>query len=128
MTVREGGDEGVAYSLKLPAGNYEFYDCFLFTQSGEVEVRAMPKEHFSIPFTVEPGRVVYVGEFRLTGLMGKTPRGYPIPAGGYYQVRDRRVRDIAILSSLNPGIDWSQSTSRVLNPPASAAPLFRAGG
>lgn len=88
--------KGMLFDVTLPAGRYEFYDLWmvavgLFGASTEYR----PKQPFSIPFTVEPGTVNYLGEFRAYPAFEKGAFGLA-RAGGYFVVTDREARDTAL--------------------------------
>lgn len=51
--------------LEFPAGEYEIYTWSLFFNHGIVDWNEHSKSHLSIPFTVEPGKINYLGEISL---------------------------------------------------------------
>jgi hypothetical protein len=74
---------------------------------------------------VEPNRVTYLGAFHLIPGSALTPRRKKIAVGGTYEIRDKLQRDLPVLMRRYPRVDWSALDSKIVRPPAGAAPLFK---
>jgi hypothetical protein len=89
----------------LAPGNYEIYD---FDVSYAVGINGRStfssKAEFSIPFTIEPGRTIYLGEFRAMDLNGRNIFGLPVPAGVKFQIFDKSARDLTLAKARESAI------------------------
>jgi hypothetical protein len=111
------------FKLTLPAGEYELYSVSFYYNNGTSESTFTPKAEFSIPFTVEKGKVTYLGSLTARGIWGRNFLRMPVPAGGYFVVEDRRTRDLPLIQSRLSG----PATPQVkLLEPAQGIPFVRA--
>lgn len=95
--IKQRGLRGNVFAVELPAGDYEFFSWRV--SSGYAEVR--PQQDFRIPFSIFPGKAVYLGNFkfeRASGL-GGTVTAVDV------QHNDESNRDIGILGKKYHGID-----------------------
>ncbi len=91
---------GYVKALRMPSGNYEITN-FAAVQGN---VRFSARASFSIPFTVEKGKITYLGEY-LT-YMDKKPI-YSLSSRFFFSrmvVQDRQVRDIEVITKRMPEI------------------------
>ena len=90
--------KGFVGSLRLAPGEYEIYN---------VEARYgnewySIKQDFSIPFTVSPSALTYVGEYTFDAITGKNIFGSTIPVGPVIFIADQQTRDIAAIKARLP--------------------------
>jgi len=90
-------EEGAVYILPVKPGKYHIENVFFSVGMATWK----PKKLISIPFTVEPGRVTYLGNFkgkRTTepSLLSFTPE---------FALSDRRITDLAIAKKKKPELD-----------------------
>lgn len=119
-------EEGSAqvFAIPLPAGAYEFYDFALSFDTGMAEYTWRARNHFSIPFNVEPGQVVYVGEVRSNHLWKRNLIGLFALDGATFSNSDQGHRDLPLLKERFPFIaaftektvDLSSDFERVFPP------------
>ncbi|HEY5237284.1 MAG TPA: hypothetical protein VIJ62_02795 [Rhizomicrobium sp.] len=105
-----GPDEnGLVTVTKLPPGDWELYEYFVTTQMGGLITSGNhsmidPGPDFSVPFTIRPGRAVYIGDFKAIGSTGKSLIGIDMPAGVRFVVADHGARDIEIAKRKDPNL------------------------
>ena len=99
---------GELYLLELPVGNYEFYNYSINISTGVSEGEITAKNAFSMPFSVQAGKVKYVGEAKLKDVMGKNAFGMSVPAGEIPSVSDQHVRDFATAKKKFPKLPLEQ--------------------
>jgi len=78
----------------LPPGNYALTR-FVGTVGANCNYPGM-RADFRVPFSVKPGKVSYLGDFRYEPLIWNTIFGAACSAGGYFVVTDESARDLAI--------------------------------
>ncbi len=88
----------------LPAGQYEFFGYSMFIGSPVGTTEFKQREEFSIPFTVKPGQVTYLGEIRLVPVLGRNIFGIAILGGGYFVLSDQRQLDMVLLRQDYPNL------------------------
>jgi len=93
---------GVVRAIELPAGAWRVASFRL--ESSITNRRWSPRQEFSIPFTVSPGEVTYLGEFLATGTYGKPLLGLRAVEKPYFLVSDQRARDVPIAARETPEI------------------------
>lgn len=114
-------EAGVVLVSSLPPGRYEIYNFDIFFNAGMVQNRYSSKVPFSIPFVVESGKVVYLGNYQANRSTGRNLVGMPMPAGAVFAVSDRQAADIAIarrkLSTVPADIlDATPEIAKIANP------------
>lgn len=92
-------ETGVVNVRGLAPGSYEISNIDIFFNSGYVQKNFYLEEDISIPFTVHPGAVTYLGNFQANMLTGENILGLSLPAGAYFVVTDREAEDIKIAES-----------------------------
>jgi len=102
MDYKEADREGTVFSLVLEPGEYEIVNVSFFYNNGYVEKSYSAKEDFSVPFSIEAGRVYYMGEFLAFGKYGKNIFGITIAAGGYFVHYTNYERDLPLLLTKYP--------------------------
>ena len=100
--VDEGS--GKVFLLKVPAGEYEFYNHSFYDNRGMYSVTHGSREDYSIKFTVTPGVALYVGEILANHTWGKNTFGLTIPTGGYHTFSDKKDRDLKLLLKEFPSL------------------------
>ena len=95
---KERDREGSVFSLALEPGDYEFMDVRFFYNTGTVQTTHRAEEEFSLPFSLEAGKVYYLGEFLAYGRYGENFLGFTVPAGGYFEHRMNSERDLPLSS------------------------------
>jgi hypothetical protein len=117
---------GLFFEIALPAGRYEFFDLWMVGVGlGGASTQYTPKEHFSIPFTIEPGTFNYLGEFRAYPMIGPGIFGGVARVGGYFVVRDQEMRDTALLAKRRGGLPSEPIRKITLDLDANISPLVR---
>lgn len=89
-------EKGAVLSAALSPGRYEIYDFEVFYNAGTRQMTYRSRTPFSIPFTVTPGKVTYLGSYQAHTLYNKIFR-IPFPAGAVFVVEDRRESDLRLL-------------------------------
>jgi hypothetical protein len=88
-------ESGVVITADLPPGRYELYDFNAFDHGGRNTYYRSPWP-FSIPFVIEPGKTVYLGNYQANGPQAKNVQGLSLHAALAFVVEDRQARDVAI--------------------------------
>ncbi|MGB0370338.1 MAG: hypothetical protein ACPGN3_03245 [Opitutales bacterium] len=96
------GGKGEVFILRLPEGNYEFYNYSFYDNRGSFSVTHNRKSDFSIPFKIEAGKALYVGSIIAKHTWGKNSLGMTIPTGGYHEFENEQTRDLEILTEKFP--------------------------
>lgn len=85
--------DGAVYTKSLPPGTYAFYNISVSTDCGAPNTTFYSAVNF--PFTIQPGRVTYVGEFHFLARLH--PRFFSKPDGVVgVVVSDQSARDLPI--------------------------------
>lgn len=108
---QEQDRKGLLFAFALPAGNYHFVSYSL--ESGEGHWR--PTQPFSVPFTVEPGKVNYVGDIQLVVHEGQDIFGMTTARGGTFHFMNARKKDLPLLKAKYPDIPWNNLVTTVPN-------------
>ena len=110
------GIKGALFAAELSAGDYEIYQWSV--GSGPAIVK--PIEDFSIRFTVEPAKAVYLGNFNFvqTDSMGLTITGAEV------SYADMSIRDLSVLQQKYP--NFSKVPVKYAVPPSTN--INRLGG
>jgi hypothetical protein len=96
---------GTTFRIPLKPGKYEIYGLRFFYQNGKVEKAFYNKNPFSIPVEIEPNRTTYIGAFTAKGIWDENIFGKKIPASGFFELSDERVRDLGFIRSKRPELD-----------------------
>ena len=76
-------ERGFHFCIALPAGDYEFHTFDFYSFAGGGSGYSLPeKSQFSLPFSIAPGEVAYVGRLKLTTTTGQNIFGMKLPAPG----------------------------------------------
>jgi hypothetical protein len=110
-------EEGVVLVQSLPAGDYEIYNCDIHGYGGKFFFT----HDVSIPFSVKPGRTVYLGNYLAKGRSGKNLVGVPVHAGVTFVVSDRLGSDMPLAQArsklpLGTGDDATPDHRRIGSP------------
>lgn len=101
--VREsdfGNAVGYVHVVTLPVGRHAFTGWQILNGAGQ---RLSPEQvPQALDFTVQPGRVTYLGAFHAELVRGKNAFGTVATRGGRLIVRDERERDMAVLLARHP--------------------------
>lgn len=111
-------EQGAVVSVALPPGDYEIYDFEIFLNAGTVQNTYRSRRPFSIPFTVAPGKLTYLGSYQAYDVRGRNFLGLPVPAGAVFVVRDRHESDLRLLNARIPDLP-----SEIVNATPAAAKL-----
>lgn len=103
-------ESGVVEVHTLPPGNYEVYNFDIAMKLGNGETHLTSKTDFSIPFTIRPGQVTYLGNYLASQINGKDVFGQPIPTGVVFVVEDREEHDVYLAAKQKPGLTSSVVT------------------
>ena len=115
-------NRGFVGSLRLAPGEYEIYN---------VEARYgnewfSIKKDFSIPFTVAPSAITYVGAYTFDAVLGKNIFGSTVPAGTVIFIGDQQARDVAAIKARLPETAGMSVQRSVPDPKALRLPYFPA--
>jgi len=87
---RDNDESGVVEVRSLEPGRYEFHSFSGHQPSQDYDA------NFSIPFTIRPGQITYVGDYKFVEVHGEGPLEIARAKESYFVVRDRARRDLAI--------------------------------
>ena len=105
---------GKVYSLRLPAGNYQFL--FWRYHAFRSSVTETPKNIHPLNFTVQAGRAVYLGGFDTIGFKKQQGIFHQIVENDWVAVHDDRARDLPVFSGVCSAFDSSLIDIRVMDP------------
>lgn len=116
-------ENGVVLLSSLPPGKYEIHNFNIHLNAGTTQLNFGSKSDFSIPFEVQAGKAVYLGNYQANAIQGKNMLGLSAPAGAVFVVESRLDRDIALARarsgqpSVAPQVlDATPSASSINNP------------
>lgn len=115
-------NRGFVGSLRLAPGEYEIYNVEARYGNNWFSI----KQDFSIPFTVSPGAITYVGEYTFDAVSGKNVFGSTVPAGPVISIGDQQARDVAVLKVRLPETAGMSVQRSVPDPKALRLPYFLA--
>ena len=116
--IDDNAEEAEVWELRLPPGDYEFYNFEITSDNGIVRKRFTSPEDFSVPFTIKPGKTSYFGDFRAMAVEGRNIFGLAVDAGAYFMISDQSDRDLQIAKlkdSTISGVENSVPDPRTLN-------------
>lgn len=91
---------GQVLALELPAGQHRVDSWKAFRQAG-IEVRPRDKPP-ALDFEVVAGKILYIGNLHLLLEGGRNIFGIPVVSDAHPEVRDMRLRDIAMIEKKYP--------------------------
>ncbi|MDD4963083.1 MAG: hypothetical protein PHI11_04085 [Gallionella sp.] len=101
---------GSAFSFNLPPGEYEVFNLRLWKNFGYFDKTTTSKEDFSVKFTVEEGKAIYLGEFISRHFSAQ------FSGSGYFIVSTNKMeRDKSLLSG--KGVTFPENIENI-------SPLF----
>lgn len=92
--------QGRLFAITLPAGDHELTSWKIFNGAG-VHIRPR-NEPTPLKFHMGNGEIKYLGNFHINIQMGKNIFGMKMIGGGWPEIRDEGVRDIAIFEERYP--------------------------
>jgi hypothetical protein len=120
-----GDQKAKIFQASVPEGEYEIYDVGFSVGHGSLGVDTHnSKQQFSIPITVEKGKITYIGQFLCETIYRNGFFGLDVPSGGIYHVSDQGERDIAFAKSKNPGLAKYDVLQMVISPKSHNLPYF----
>jgi hypothetical protein len=114
--------KGFFGSLRLAPGEYEIYNVEARYGNNWFSI----KQDFSIPFTVGPGAITYVGAYTFDAVLGKNIFGSTIPAGPVIFIGDQQARDVAVINARLPETAGMSVQRAIPDPKALRLPYFPA--
>lgn len=120
-----GAETGVVNVRKLAPGEYEINNVDIFFNNGYVQKNFYLPEDISIPFTVAPGEVTYLGNFQANKVTGENVLGMTLPAGAFFVVTDREEDDIRIAEQKHPDIEGKVVQNEFSGEQYESLPNFR---
>lgn len=102
--LASSGGKGEVIVKDLAPGDWEIYWFRLETHGYPIRVRWTPRQEFSIPFKIRPGRATYIGSYQPVGHMYKNMLGIMSVGGGSFVVSDQSARDIPIAKTIRPDL------------------------
>ena len=89
---------GQLFSVRLPTGEYELFRVSFKGHNGNKSVSSQSEGDLGLNFTIEPGKVSYIGQFVVSSLVAKSkfwnqeyPSGYGFITHDYARTRDRTL-------------------------------------
>ncbi|MEM7433493.1 MAG: hypothetical protein AAF351_16330 [Pseudomonadota bacterium] len=101
---------GSVFASVLKPGEYEFYQYYLYKYGGTGQI-FQSAEDFSVRFTIKPGQVLYIGEFRATPLFANNLFGMSVPASVDWSLHFNMQRDLELIISKFPQMDGVEPVS-----------------
>ena len=95
----------------------------IFLNAGTVTKNFGSKQNFSIPFTVKPGKVSYLGNYQANGIWGENMFGMSLAAGAVFVVSNRSESEVALARNKEPKLP-GEVENFTPNVPAVASPFF----
>lgn len=97
----DAAESGVVVTADLPPGRYEVFNFDVYNKGG-VTVTYSAGRPFSIPFVIEPGKTVYLGNYQANAPRPDSRSGLQLRAPVTFVVENRQDRDMA-LARTHPG-------------------------
>jgi hypothetical protein len=116
------GAKGGVATIRLRPGQYEFYS---FAVQND-DRGYTPRFAYSIPFTIEPGKVTYLGQFLTLGVLKDGVFGAAVLGEPYFVISNQQTRDLTLATKKTPELVGASVISAVPNPTTLRAPYFRA--
>jgi hypothetical protein len=125
----DGKTHATIFAIKLPEGWYEIYN-FRLLQPGVYgsSTTWSARGNFSFLFQIEVGKATYVGEYLSRVVTGRNFLGISTTGGAYFEVDDKRERDLAFAQKKWPDFNFGTVNDFIPDVAAMKNPLFvRAG-
>ena len=104
---------GDTFVTRIPAGNYAFTS-WKMTVPANTEMLS-PENLTPVPFTVNPGETVYLGNIHFPQLETRDANGPRIPTGTWAITNNREIRDSDAIYLQHPELKTVFVTRRVLD-------------
>lgn len=101
---KNASEAGVVIVSTMPPGKYEVFNFDVFFNGYPVSSNYSSRTAFSNPFTVEPGKTVYLGNYQANALKGENLLGIAVAAGAVFVVEDRLDTDMALAKKQTQGL------------------------
>jgi hypothetical protein len=124
----DGTTHATIFALRLPEGWYEICNFRLTQAGGYATVTYFARGDFNFPFQVEAGKAVYVGEYLARVIQGRNFLGIPVTSGAYFEIDDKRARDLEFAKTKWPDVDYSNPKDFIPDVAALKHPLFKKAG
>lgn len=93
------------FAIPLKAGEYEIANAVFYFNNGVFEQTISSRKGYSVPFTLEKGKVHYLGEFVAHSVYGRKPwLGKSPPIGGYFVYSSALERNREIILERYPDL------------------------
>jgi hypothetical protein len=112
--IKDDRKKLAVFRVALPPGEYEIYRVLFFENDGYSSARYQNEKNFSLSFTIEAGREVYIGEALAASIPGKNLFGMTIPVGYRFDFTDQRERDFPVIQARFP--DFAPDKARTFVP------------
>lgn len=108
---------------RFPQGEYEIYNFDIFSNLGLIQTHYKAKNDFSIPFSVETGKTIYLGEYIAftvaKGLFGTST------GGAVFIITDEQQRDLDFIKKNDLNISIENVSNSTPDPEKVGCPLLR---
>lgn len=119
---RSAAEKGGVATVRMRPGQYELYSFGVKSPAKGYT----PRFIYSIPFTVEAGKVTYLGQYLTLGHPEEGSFGTTILGEPYFVISNQQARDMAIAAKKTPALAGLPVTNSVPDPAALRLPYFRA--
>jgi hypothetical protein len=124
----DNGADVRLFATPLRAGRYEIYwyeySAMRLMPFLHDDSQDRPPQEFSLPFEVKPGQTTYLGQFKAVPHLGKPVLGTPNIFAYYWEIGDRRARDIAAAQQRLPGVKADSLITAIPDPASSGLRYF----
>ncbi len=94
-------ENGVILISSLPSGDYDIFNFDLFDFNN---IHYSSRTPISIPFTIKPNQVTYIGNYQANSIPTKNSFGMTSFAWGYFVTENRANQDLEIARKKDPSI------------------------
>lgn len=108
----QDGYAGIVYMRTVPVGNYYIDKAKFVGQAVQLEAAKNQGE----PFDIQPGGCTYIGEMRVTPLVGKGLMGHTTLKSAKVDVVNSWSRDFALFKKIYPNLDPARVKIEILAP------------
>jgi hypothetical protein len=126
----DNGAEIRLFATPLRAGRYEMfrYEFTAMRVFPPLTGPDRPDSDFSFQFDVKPGQTTYLGQFKAVPQMGRPVLGMPNILAYYWEIADRRARDLAAAQQRLPGVKTEGLIAAVPDPSTMGLRYFARDG